>query len=580
MTGGRSGARSRVRTLTGLASVFRRWAEGAKVASTPEVPGTNDAERRLLAALGGIAASVGGERVDCWPEPIRRWATDAEAPPDELVDAVCTALGRRDDPLSVLYDASVSASNRRRLGTVFTPPALVDHMVLLAKQELGETPGRVVDPGAGVGAFTVAAARRWPGARIAAIDVNPVTLGLLATRIAFEVEAEPERATSLEAIDLVLDDYLEALPRLVSSDSNTRTLILGNPPYTRIQELPPSVRKRAAEMAVGVIDSGHANLAVLFQAVTLKRMRAHDVSCMVLPGSFSYTRASAGLRRTLWASRRRVAVERAPATTRAFAGRSVQAAVLLVGAERTHRMPLELARLTIHGDRLEATDRLTRSRRNEEPPNWFWAGASNVVDAAPLAEVAIVRRGVATGANEMFFLDDEEASRLPEQVRTAAIASLRGFVGLSLDEETHEAFGSRLGRRWLLAVPEDFHLDGDLEEYIAHYEDDVKGRHLPSRRDPWYSITDLPRPQLLVSPLSKTGFKIVANEVGAVPSNNLLGITMRNGDDPERLAAWLRSADGQRELRRVSRRYHGGSHKLEPGDLKAARVPKNLQIGG
>ena len=48
-------------------------------------------------------------------------------------------------------------------------------------EEIGVRPASVVDPGAGVGAFTLNAATRWH-APLVAVDLNVVTLGLLAAR--------------------------------------------------------------------------------------------------------------------------------------------------------------------------------------------------------------------------------------------------------------------------------------------------------------------------------------------------------------------------------------------------------------
>jgi adenine-specific DNA-methyltransferase len=575
-----SGARSaRFRTLPGLARAFRHWAPEASVSTLPSVRGADNLERHLLGALGGVAAVVAEGHLESWPAPLRRWATGAEPPPEDLMDGVRTALARGQDPLALLYDASISAANRRRLGTVFTPPHLVEHMVSLATAEMDvDPPECVVDPGAGVGAFTIAAARRWPTSRIMAVDVNSVTLGLLASRVAFEIDAYPETAAAMRRIEFLLDDYLDALPGLVTQAGPERILFLGNPPYTRVQELPLIERRRAARVSRGIVDNGHANLAVHFQAATLRHMRAGDVSCMVLPGSFSYTRASRGLRQALWNSRRRVSVQRVPATTRAFTGRSVQAAVLLIGGERPRRSPLELARLQISDGSLEVIDGRAQSRSTEEPANWFWSETPALgEESVALSEVAIIRRGVATGANSMFFLADIAARDLPRDVCIAAVPSLRGFDELELDERRHQALGGRDGRRWLLSVPSDYPLAGALRAYILRHKAEVSGRHLPSRRSPWYSIVDLPRPQVLVSPLSKTTFKVVLNTAEAVPSNNLIGITLRNGADPKELVEWLRSEVGQREMRRLSRRYHGGSHKLEPGDLCAVRIPVRLR---
>jgi adenine-specific DNA-methyltransferase len=402
-----------------------------------------------------------------------------------------------------------------------------------------------------------------------------VTLGLLAARIAFEADATPA-TSSLRRIELVLGDYLDQLEDFYASGRPGPVLALGNPPYTRVQELPLRDREKAAVLAVDIIDSGHANLAMLFQAATFRHMRAADVSCMVLPGSFSYTRASRALRTALWESRRPIEMHRTPATAKAFTGRAVQAAVLLVGAERNRRPPLRLARVQTQPGSVDVLERWIESRAGPQPDNWFWSSASAAAadrKIVRLGTVATIRRGTATGANGMFFLTDAEAAVLPEDVVVRAIPSLRRFNGDDLTAAEHAALGDKATKRWLLAIPPDYTLDGALRDYVDRHAASVGQRHLVNQRSPWYSITELPRPQLLFSPLSKTAFKVVVNTVVAVPSNNLFGITLRDDGDPRRLAAWLRSDDGQTELRRLSRRYPGGSLKLEPGSLCAVEVP-------
>jgi hypothetical protein len=499
-----------------------------------------------------------------------------------LVDTVNEWLGRGRDPLGILYHACVSAANRRRLGTVFTPDAVVDHMLSLAERQLGRAPACVVDPGAGVGAFTLAAVRRWPKAKVLAIDINVVTLGLLAARLCFEIDADPELAPELRRVDLRLADYLDELDTILAADAPSPVLVAGNPPYTRVQSLPPIQRRMANLASGGIIDSGHANLATLFQAATLNHLRPGDSSCMVLPGSFVYTRASRGLRRSLWSSNRPVTVHRWPATAKAFVGRSVQAAVLAIGPERTRRQPLRLARVGLTNPSVTVIEEWQVSRREPEPAdNWFWSPriAMNAEDTVPLSQIAKVQRGSATGANEMFFLTDAIASTLPEEVVMPGILTLRYFEGQVLDQSAHLNLRGRAAaemRRWLLVIPLGWSLTGTLKSYVGSFEDDVANRYLPSNRKVWYSLTELPQPQLLLSPLSKDVFKIVINEVKAVPSNNLYGIHRTDGGDVLALADWLRSGAGQSELHRVSRRYPGGSQKLEPRDLSAVRVPASL----
>lgn len=565
------------RTVSGLARAFRAWARTCQTRSVPVVDGASAGELQLLAALGGVAAGVAADHVATWPERLRRWAQDGPECPAEIVDGVCEALGAEDDPLSVLYESSISRPHRRRLGTVFTPSVVVYHMLDLAANNLrGDEPHTIADAGAGVGAFTIVAARRWPRARVVAVDVNVVTLGLLATRIAFEIDADPDNASALRRIKLLHGDYLDQVGDRFGAGPG-RLLCLGNPPYTRIQQLPTDYRAKAMDLCAATIDSGHANLAVLFQAATLNCLRDRDVSCMVLPGSIGYTRAARGLRRAIWHSSRPVVVHRTPATTRPFTGSCVQAAIVAIGPVTKTTSPARIARVSFERGKATVLEKWDYGRRGEEPSNWFWTPRlSTPKDTVALSDIAVVRRGVATGANDVFFLTDEVAAMLPQQVVTAAMPTLRHFSERVIDASAHRHWGGAPARRWLLVIPPDFKPDGALRDYLAQFEDEVSGRFLPSQREPWYAITDTPRPDLLISPLSKDYFKVVRNAARVVPSNNLFGITMRNGAPPESIANWLCSKPGQRALLGVSRRYHGGSYKLEPGDLKRVRIPAKL----
>jgi adenine-specific DNA-methyltransferase len=569
-------AQPSLKTVPALVRAFRQWASTASVRWLPDVAGADHDERRILAALGGIAARVADDHVNAWPEPIRLWAERSPSPPSSIVEAVCEGLGTRTDPLSALYDASISPAHRRRLGTVFTPTPIVNHMLDLAAAAIDREPVRIIDPGAGVGAFTLAAAKRWPRAQVFAVDVNVVTLGLLAARIAFEVDVDADDAESLARIRLELDDYLHNLGNRFEQ-ARGPVLVLGNPPYTRIQELPIDYRSKATALCGQIVDNGHANLAVLFQAATLHHMRTEDASCMVLPGSVSFTRAGLGLRQALRRSERRVAVQRTPATTRPFSGRSVQAAIICVGPVNPNRVPIQFARVRFGAHEPEVLEKWEDSRAGVEPASWFLRKGSDASSVGfALSEIAAVQRGVATGASTMFFLTDAEAERLPGDVIVPAAPTLRRFSATAMDAAAHATWGDTHTKRWLLAIPRDYLLDGPLLAYVQQFEAEVRERFLVSQRKPWYSITTLPRPDILIAPLSKNGFKIVINTVGAVPSNNLFGITMRNCAAPEALAAWLRSKPGQHSLLSVSRRYHGGSHKLEPGDLKRVRIPAKL----
>src|SRR5262249_18715439 len=157
--------------------------------------------------------------------------------------------------------------------------------------------------------------------------------------------------------------------------------------------------------------------------------------------------------------------------------------------------------------------------------------------------------------NSVFFLTSDQARLFPSETIMPALVSLREFEGIELDIEAHARLGTDKTKRWLLAIPHDQPVDGPLGAYLEQHRRGVESRYLARQRKPWYSITELPRPDIVLSPLTKTNFKVVVNRASAVPSNNLYGISLRNGGDPRMLADWLRSDDGQAELKRLSRRY-------------------------
>lgn len=557
----------------------RDWTRSTNIDRLPSVPGASPSELSQLAALGGLAAAFAGAELATWPDEIRRWAARAPRPPDKLIELFKDALEGGIDPFAEAYIACVAAANRRRLGTIFTPDVVVQHMLDLVDGGLPTKPTYVVDPGAGVGAFTLAAARRWPKADVIAVDINIVTLGLLGARLSYERSVDGRLAKRTGSIELRLADYLEELPVLFSRSRSDSVVTIGNPPFTRTQELPPEYKRRAARLGLGMITSGHANLATIFQALTLQFMRSQDMSCMILPGSVMFTRAARDIRRHMFVSSRPVTIHRWPATARAFIGRNVQAAVVAVGPTPPAGKagPIQLARAEVNGSGVQLLDQWQIDRGKTHPTSWYSPSPRTLTDssAMELTSVASFRRGLATGANAFFFLTDSTRQDLPANAVIPAIPSLRRFAGEAMTEVAHRSWGGTNERRWLLALSSDEKPPPEVQDYLDWHEAEVRFRYLCAQRATWWAITDLPRPQILLSPLAKESFKVVRNLVSAVPSNNLIGIDTRHGD-PDLLAAWLRSGTGQDELRRVSRRYHGGSHKIEPGDLKRVRLPADI----
>ena len=543
------------------------------VDALPNVAGANEAEARRLAAIGGLARCVASSHIDRWPEAVRAWASEGPAPPEDLVSALQNVADESPDLLAALYERCISGRHRRFLGTFFTPPAVVDHM-LDASTRLLPRPSVVIDPGAGVGAFTLAAAARWPDATLVAVDVNVVTLGLLAAR-----------GSALGCrLRLVHDDFLP-WSQTEARELPSPRLWIGNPPYTRHQGMPAELKKSARALQTDFVRSGLAGLSAYFLAAILQSLRPEDALCLLLPGSWTNTRFGSPLRAALVAMHgREVGLLGFPSDRQLFPGTRVTAMLLLVGPELSNNQPLWSALADISDGIVSVTGRVERDRAGS-PAHGFglWLRGETEPEAeagVPLFAIAWVRRGVATGANHAFLLTDEQAKAMPAQYVRPAIQTLRELPRSVLDLEEHAELGRRGRRRWLLELPvdTDFASNPALSEWRTQAEPLVKDRYLAIHRNAWYAVEHVDVPEILVSPMGKGRMKAVLNIAEAVPSNAIYGVYLRteHRSSAERLCEWLNSPLGQRALHRRARAYGSGLFKLEPKDLQAVIVPESV----
>lgn len=108
-------------------------------------------------------------------------------------------------------------ADSRGLDAYSTPPALAEMLVAAVR---GRRIDVVVDPAAGDGALLMAAARRWPAARLIGADVDPAQW----------VRADGQRRWSVQTKDLLNPADRAALLRTIGGD--TRRCVLLNPPFS------------------------------------------------------------------------------------------------------------------------------------------------------------------------------------------------------------------------------------------------------------------------------------------------------------------------------------------------------------
>ena len=122
--------------------------------------------------LIGQALALGAREVPEWTAAEETLARSATQPFAAITESTRGQIRQGADPLGDAFCRVFTAEERRPKGATYTPLAVVDAMLAWAVERV--RPARVVDPGAGSARFLVAAGRRFPGAELVAIEIDPL----------------------------------------------------------------------------------------------------------------------------------------------------------------------------------------------------------------------------------------------------------------------------------------------------------------------------------------------------------------------------------------------------------------------
>ena len=178
---------------------------------------------RSVAELVGAACALGVDEVG--PLSAAELQLLTETPAEEPADLAKLRARIRsgEDPLGDAFCDLFTPLERRPNGATYTPLPIVEAMLDWAEE--GVAPERIVDPGAGSGRFTILAGRRFPRARVVAVERDPLAALLLRANLA--TSGFGDRA------DIHVGDYRSLrLPAIEGP-----TLFAGNPPYVRHHQI-------------------------------------------------------------------------------------------------------------------------------------------------------------------------------------------------------------------------------------------------------------------------------------------------------------------------------------------------------
>jgi adenine-specific DNA-methyltransferase len=198
-----------------------------------------------------------------------------------------------------------------------------------------------------------------------------------------------------------------------------------------------------------------------------------------------------------------------------------------------------------------------------------------------LKDFAKVMRGIATGANEFFFLTNEQAKDfgIPKDYLKLAIGRTRDAVNSVLTRKDIQELQTKGRPTNLLSVNGHKHFPKSVQEYLAKGEElKLTERALIKQRKPWYKMEERKMPPLLFAYLGRRNSRFIKNEVGALPLTGFLCVYPLSEDTEHIHNLWqaLNHPDTLENLKLVGKSYGSGAIKVEPRSLEKLAIPEHV----
>ncbi|MCA1634985.1 MAG: SAM-dependent methyltransferase [Acidobacteria bacterium] len=484
-----------------------------------------------------------------------------------------------------LPSAGAERESLRVKGQFWTPDWVAEAMVAYA---ISGGSKEIFDPAVGAGIFFKAAKT------IAAeTGINLKFAGREIDQQALE-QAKGNGLSEEDLSKVSIADFVLDPPK------NILSAIVCNPPYIRHHRLSSEVKAKLKKLSIDIIGTtldGRAGFHVYFLLRALQLLAKDGRLAFIMPADTCEGIFSSTLWKWITETYKLDAVITFSPEASPFPGVDTNAVIFLIQNDRPIDKFLWARCIQADTDELKAWvtavfqlpgESLSVHQRNlseglstgfSRPP------VENESDDPTLGEFAKVMRGIATGANEFFFLTKTRAEEIgiPYKYLLPAIGRTRDVSGNVIDSNTIKAL-DEAGKPTLLFsldnTPSD-QLPKTLREYLKRGEElGLHKRSLISTRRPWYKMEVRPVPPFLFAYLGRRNARFIRNQAGAMPLTGFLCVYARNNSPQFISQLWtiLSNPAAINNLSLVGKSYGGGAIKVEPRSLERLRLPLKIVL--
>lgn len=477
----------------------------------------------------------------------------------------------------------------REKGQFWTPDWIAEPMT---EYVLADKGGLLFDPAVGTGAFFRAAKRiaseKGLAVSFAGMEIDPTTLSQ-----ALEHSLDQDDIASVRIADFVLQPPQTKFHAIVA-----------NPPYIRHHRLDSGKKAQLKQLAIQIVGrqlDGRAGLHVYFLIRALSLLEENGRLAFIMPADTCEGKFAPDL--WAWITKNfalDAVITFSPEAT-PFPNVDTNPLIFFI---RKAPPKAQVLWIKCYRPATDSLKRWVRSGFENAPEQDLFVVVRDLKEALStglsrepfpecnakyvLGDFVKVMRGIATGANDFFFMAVEKAKELgiPEEYFIRAVGRTRDISGDEITYETIEMF-ERQGKPTLLLS-----LSGDdvetFPDSIKRYLREGERLGLPKRpliaqRKPWYKMEVRVPPPFLFAYLGRRNSRFIRNTAKVVPLTGFLCVYPQHGGEEYLEQIWkiLNHPDTIANLSKIGKSYGNGAIKVEPRSLERLPVPEHViqQIG-
>ncbi len=447
---------------------------------------------------------------------------------------------------------------KKKLGQFFTKEDVANFMV---KWATDHNPNSVLDPAAGQGVFVKLSQQYCPQASITAYEFDTNMINIYKKNIRFKT-------------NLINADYL--------TDSNDKKYdsIICNPPYNKFQLIDNReelINKFEVDYHIKL--SGYSNLYIYFLIKSINQLSKGGRCCYIIPYEFLNAGYGKVIKKYFIEKKIVKSIIKFDNKLNLFDDAITTSCILMI-ENKTHDK-IELVNVeNLEGtnnatviqydyDKLKCDEKWLSYFSKKEEENKY----NNLIQ---LKDFAKVKRGIATGNNNFFALNEEKIKKLKlsEDVCVPCITKAPDVMGIVFRKKEFAELTEK-NKKVFIFDGTKAKTQNDFDYIKFGEENNFNKSYLTSHRYPWYSIENRTPAPILLSVFSRGKLKVVRNEAKVKNLTTFHGLyfdeTVSEGDINV-MFCYLLTPIAQKIIYNNRREYGDGLEKFEPNDLNDSLV--------